>query len=127
MLSQISSLLLLCYHYTSGGLKASSKKAVLRQVFYKKKLFLNFCNINRKTPLLETLFNKVADLQAPNFIKKRPQHRCFPANIAKFLRTVILKNIIERLLLIMLSYLGKALFQLSKNAFYFEFFNPREH
>ena len=34
-----------------------------------------------------------------NFIKKRLQHRCFPMNIAKFLKTTILKNICERLLL----------------------------
>ena len=32
-----------------------------------------------------------------NFIKKRPQHRCFPLNIAKFLRLPILKNICGRL------------------------------
>ena len=32
-------------------------------------------------------------LQACNFIKKRPQPRCFPLNIAKFLRAAILKNI----------------------------------
>ena len=32
-------------------------------------------------------FNKFAHLQASNFIRKRLQHRCFPANIAKFLRT----------------------------------------
>ena len=30
--------------------------------------------------------------QACNFIKKRLQHRCFPVNSAKFLRTPILKN-----------------------------------
>ena len=30
---------------------------------------------------------------------RRLQHRCFPMNIAKFLRTPILKNICERLLL----------------------------
>ena len=34
-----------------------------------------------------------------NFIRKRLQHRCFPVNIAKFLRKPILKNICERLLL----------------------------
>ena len=34
-----------------------------------------------------------------NFIKKRLQHMCFPVNIAKFLRTPILKNICKRLLL----------------------------
>ena len=32
-------------------------------------------------------FYKTADLKAYNFIKKRPQHRCFPVSIAKFLRT----------------------------------------
>ena len=32
-------------------------------------------------------------LQACNFIKKRFQHRCFPVNIAKLLRTTISKNI----------------------------------
>ena len=37
--------------------------------------------------------------KARNFIKIRLQHRCFPVNFAKFLRTPILKNICERLLL----------------------------
>ena len=32
-------------------------------------------------------------LQACNFIKNRLQHRCFPLNIAKFLRTPVSKNI----------------------------------
>ena len=53
----------------------------------------------RKTPVLESLFDKVAALLACNFIKKRLQHRCFAVNIAKFLRTLILKKICERLLL----------------------------
>ena len=35
------------------------------------------------------VFNKVA------VISKRLQHRCFPVNIGKFLRTPILKNICE--------------------------------
>ena len=34
-----------------------------------------------------------------NFIKKRLQHRCFRVKFAKFLKTPILKNICERLLL----------------------------
>ena len=34
-----------------------------------------------------------------NFIKKRLQHRCFPEKFAKYLRTPILKNIFEWLLL----------------------------
>ena len=53
----------------------------------------------RKTPVLESLFNKLAELKACNFIKKRLQHRCFPVKFAKFLRTPILKNICGRLLL----------------------------
>ena len=35
----------------------------------------------------ESLFNKIAGIQICNFNKKRPQHRSFPVNIAKFLRT----------------------------------------
>ena len=38
-------------------------------------------------PVLESLFNKSAGLQVCNFMKKRLQHRCFPVNIAKYLRT----------------------------------------
>ena len=53
--------------------------------------------IHRKTPMLESLFNKVAGLKVCNFIKKRLQPRCFPANIAKFLRAAILKNISKQL------------------------------
>ena len=48
---------------------------------------LKVCNIHRKTHVLESLFSKVASLEACNFIKKRHQHRCFPVNIAKFLRS----------------------------------------
>ena len=46
-----------------------------------------FHNIHRKTPVLKSLFDKVAGLTAHNFNKKRLLHRCFPVNIAKFLRT----------------------------------------
>ena len=49
--------------------------------------------------MLESLFNKDADLKACDFIQKRLQHSCFSMNIGKFLRTPILKNICEWLLL----------------------------
>ena len=45
-----------------------------------------FCSIHRKTPVLESLFNDVAELQASSFIKMWLQHKCFPVEIAKFLR-----------------------------------------
>ena len=49
--------------------------------------------------MLEPLFNKVAELKANNFIKKRLQHRCLLVNIAKLLRTAFLKEHLEWLLL----------------------------
>ena len=42
--------------------------------------------------MLESLYNKVAGLHASKLFKKRLQRRCFPVNIAKFLRTIIFKN-----------------------------------
>ena len=44
---------------------------------------LKVCNIQRKKPVLESLFSKVANLETYKFIKKRLQHRCFPVNIFK--------------------------------------------
>ena len=43
-------------------------------------------------------------LKVYNFIKKRLQHRCFPENIAKFLRAPILKNKSEKQLLYLEEY-----------------------
>ena len=62
-----------------------------------KKVFLTFRKFDRKIPVLESLLNKVAGLEACNFIKKRLQHRYFPVKFAIFLRTPILKNICKRL------------------------------
>ena len=45
-------------------------------------------------------FNSVAHLKACNFVKKRLQHSCFPVKFVKSLKTPILKNVCERLLLI---------------------------
>ena len=46
-----------------------------------------------------SFFNNAIGLLACSFIKKKLQHRCFPVSVAKILRTPILKNICERLLL----------------------------
>ena len=51
-----------------------------------KLVFLKISQYLQETPVLESLANKVADLKACNFIKKILQHRCFHANIGKFLR-----------------------------------------
>ena len=48
-----------------------------------------FGNIHhKKTPVMESLSNKVAELKACNVIKKKLQHRYFPVNIARSLRTL---------------------------------------
>ena len=51
----------------------------------------------------ESLSSKVAGLRT----NKRLRHKCFPVKLAKFLRTPILKNICQRLLL---SHLSKLFF-----------------
>ena len=48
--------------------------------------------------MLESIFKNVAGLKACNFTKKRPEHRCFPVNIAKFLILLNSKNNCEGLL-----------------------------
>ena len=55
------------------------------QILIKVSVIKNFAIL--KTPVLESLFKKVADLEAHKSIKRRLQHRCFPVNIAKFLST----------------------------------------
>ena len=56
------------------------------EVFYEKSCFKNFCNIHRKTPLLELLFNKIGGLKDWNFITKKLQFMCFSVNIACILK-----------------------------------------
>ena len=63
-----------------------------RRCSEKKRCSYEFTKFHRKTPVLECLSNKVADLQACNFIKKRHQHRFFLVKFAKFWRTSILKK-----------------------------------
>ena len=68
----------------------------LPEVFYKKAVL----KISQFLQQSTCVGNKVATLQACSFIKKRLQHRFFPVNIAKLLRTpIILKNNCEPLLL----------------------------
>ena len=72
----------------SSHRKCSEKKDVLKK----------FNKLHRKIPVLESLFNTVAGLQPASFLK-RDSNMCFPVKSTKVLRTSILKNISERLLL----------------------------
>ena len=69
------------------------------EVFCKKRCSVKFRKFHRKTPALEAIINKGAGLQACNFIKQRLQQSYFLVKFAKFLRTPILNNICERMLL----------------------------
>ena len=91
-------LILVLYDEVLTGFKNNFKKQ-LPKVFYKKVVLQKFCNIHKKTLVLTSLFNKFAGWQAGSLLTKRLQDRCFHVDIAKFLKTSILKDICERLLL----------------------------
>ena len=65
-----------------------SEKYNEQEMFYKKTVIINFATITRKQLCWSLVF-----------IKKRLQLKCFLGNAANFLKTAILKNICERLLL----------------------------
>ena len=69
----------------------------------KKSFSSKFCNIHRVTPVLESLFNKVAGLKTCNLIKKETPTQAFSFEHGRFLSTKILKNICKRLLLTQLN------------------------
>ena len=84
--------------FTVKGLSNSFQKRLLADVLQNRRS-KKFRNIHRKTLVLESVFNKVAGLKAYNFIKKRLQHRCFPVDIAEFLRTSFFKEYLRWLVL----------------------------
>ena len=74
-----------------------SERQWTRGVLYKD--LKNFAIFTGKHQCRSLFFNKNAGLQVYNFIKRRLQHRYFFDNTAKIWRTVILKNISERMFL----------------------------
>ena len=76
-----------------------SEKYNEQKVFYKKAVLKNFAIFTGKHPCWNLFFNKNAGFLACSFIKKRLEHRWFFSNTEKFLKTPILKNICEQLLL----------------------------
>ena len=63
--------------------------------------------MHRKAPVPESRFNNVAGFWSLgcSFIKKRLWHRCFPANLGKFLRTSLFTEHLRWLLLSLKTYL----------------------
>ena len=73
--------------FRSSHRRCSIKKAILE----------HFVIFTRKNLCRRLFIIKVAGHETCHFIKKRLQHRYFLANIRKFIRRPILKNISERL------------------------------
>ena len=62
------------------------------QGFCKKGVLKKFHKVHLKTPVLESLFNRVSGLRPVILLKKKLQHRCFQVNFVKLLRTTFLQN-----------------------------------
>ena len=54
------------------------------EVFFKKAVLKSFADFTEKNLRWSLFFNKVTGLRACSFNKKRLQHRCVPAKLAKF-------------------------------------------
>ena len=59
---------------------------------FKKRCSKKFCKFHGKTIALKSVFNRAAGLSACNFNKKRLQHRFFPVEFTKLLRTPNLRT-----------------------------------
>ena len=79
------------------NLKISNVYNHNEQTFHKKAVFKSLVIFTDEHLCCSLFFNENAGLRSCSFIKKRLQHRCFPLNIATFLKTPVLKNICERL------------------------------
>ena len=106
-------------------IKQAFAESVVCRYFFWVRCSLKFCNIHRKTPLLQFLFNKAAGLQACNFIKKKTQTKvCFPVNIAKkILRKPFFTEYLRRLFL----YLCTKEWYLTHSMPLATFYNPWKH
>ena len=74
-------------------LLSSDLKMFLQNTFQncsQNRCYYKFLDIHKKISVLESFLNKVTGLMASNFIKNRPQHRCFPVNVAECLRKAFL-------------------------------------
>ena len=73
--------------------KAVTNRGSRSQMSFKIGPLKNFKIFTGKHLCWSLFFNKVAGLQACNFIKKRLQRKCFPLNIAKSLRTAFKEHL----------------------------------
>ena len=83
-----------------GGTKVRSSRP---EVFCKKLVLRNFTKFTGKHLYQSLFFNKVVSLRPATLLKKKLWHRCFPVNVAKFLRKPFLQNTSGRLLLLLVT------------------------
>ena len=90
-------------HSTLDGSWYSKNKyfsePVARRCSVKRGVLKNFANFTGKHLYQSLFFNKVAGLTNAILFKNRLWHRCFPVNLAKFLRIPFLHNTSGQLLL----------------------------
>ena len=85
--TQVTTMEVTKMNHRSSHRRCSVKKGVLR----------NFANFTGKHLCQSLFFNKAEGLRPASLLKKRLWHRCFPVNVAKFLRTPFLQNTSGRL------------------------------
>ena len=61
-------------------------------MFFKTGALKKFRNIQRKTPMLESLFNKAAGLKSCNFVKKKALAHMFSCEYCKIFKNIFLWN-----------------------------------
>ena len=86
-------------NFSSSLYFRSTRSSHRKEVFCKKGVFmLAVCNFIKKETLTQ-VYSCEFCLMSATLLKKRHQHRCFPVNFAKFLRTSFFKEHLRRLLL----------------------------
>ena len=80
---------ILCYLVMQEKVQVKLSEAAVRRCS-SKQVFLKISQCWQKAPMFKPLFNKAGGLKPVFLLKNRFQRRCFPMNIAKFLRTAFL-------------------------------------
>ena len=93
---------------------SSTNKSSHWRCSLRKRVLRNFAKLTGKHLYHSLFLNKVAGLRTATLLKKRPWHRYFPVNFAKFLRTPFLQNTSRRLLLKKKGFLNQHLIKASK-------------
>ena len=81
------------------SIKVAMQRRSHRKCSVKKICSSEFRKFYWKAPVLKPLFNEVAGFRLATSLKRDSSHWCIPEKLAKFLRTPILKNMCERLIL----------------------------